>query len=444
MKKEQLVGLAIVLACLIGVLGLGLALKAPCASGDWDDGRQYLRLCYSDFVPLYSTEQLGEGRLPYLDPCEPGTTCDEYPLLSMYTMWFAARFADSISGFFYANVVILFLLAVATTAALYLMVGYRALYFAAAPTLLIYGFLNWDLIAVAAAVIGVLLYLQRNDLGSGAALGIGAAAKLFPAFLAAPLALGRLERRRIRDGAIILGATAGVWAILNVPFALASFDSWYTFFRFNADRVADFDSLWFIGCHRLVTEQAFCDDRYTGFINAASLLGFVSLSALVYAIKRWRHPDFPRWTLMFPILVIFLLLNKVYSPQYSLWLLPGFALVLNSVPLFVAFELADIWVFVTRFSYFGTISGLSGGSIEAFQVAVVARAIVLVACLVAYVRRPAVPLEGTFARGARVGEPDDGTARRPRRSGPGGETDDADPHRDHRGADPAQRREVDV
>lgn len=403
MNRERIVGLAIVLGVLAATLGIGLALKAPCASGDWGDGRQYLRLCYSDIVPLYGTEQLGEGRLPYLDPCETGGTCDEYPVLTMYTMWFAARFVSTFSGFFYANVVILFMLAVATTVALYLMVGYRALYFAAAPTLLIYGFLNWDVIAVAAAVVGVLLFLRRDDLGSGTALGAGAAAKLFPAFLSIPLALERLEKKRMRDGALVIGATLAAWAVLNVPFAIASLDSWGTFFRFNSERAADFDSLWFIGCHRLVTRQPFCEESYTGFINAASLVGFVALSALVYAIKRWRYPDFPRWTLVFPILVIFLLVNKVYSPQYSLWLLPGFALVLNSIPLFVLFELADVWVFVTRFSYFGTLSDLPGGSITAFQVALVLRAIVLVACLVAYVRKPAFPLEEAFTRRARVG-----------------------------------------
>ena len=63
------IGLGTVFALLAGTLVLGHALKAPCASGEWSDNRQYTRLCYSDNVHQLATEQLGEGRLPYLDAC---------------------------------------------------------------------------------------------------------------------------------------------------------------------------------------------------------------------------------------------------------------------------------------------------------------------------------------------------------------------------------------
>jgi hypothetical protein len=131
-------------------------------------------------------------------------------------------------------------------------------------------------------------------------------------------------------------------------------------------------------------------------VNVLSLLVFV---LVVMALWRWRagrEPDFPRWTLGFPLLVVFLLVNKVYSPQYSLWLLPWFALALPDVRLFVAFELADVAVFVTRFSWFGTMAagegdpafaGYHGGSLGAFQTALVVRALILVACVVAWMIR---------------------------------------------------------
>jgi hypothetical protein len=77
----------------------------------------------------------------------------------------------------------------------------------------------------------------------------------------------------------------------------------------------------------------------------------------------------------------------VYSPQYGLWLLPWFALSLPSLPLFAAFETADVAVFVTRFSWFGRLSDVGGLPIGAFQTAVVVRAAILVLCLVAWVLR---------------------------------------------------------
>ncbi|HET9723429.1 MAG TPA: hypothetical protein VFR44_06255, partial [Actinomycetota bacterium] len=84
-EARRRIGLGVVLACLAVTLAVGLAVKAPCAGGDWTDGRQYERLCYSDIVPLLGTEQLTGDRLPYLDPCvESDGQCDEYPVLSMY------------------------------------------------------------------------------------------------------------------------------------------------------------------------------------------------------------------------------------------------------------------------------------------------------------------------------------------------------------------------
>jgi hypothetical protein len=94
-----------------------------------------------------------------------------------------------------------------------------------------------------------------------------------------------------------------------------------------------------------------------------------------------------RWTLGFPILVLFLLSNKVYSPQYSLWLLPWFALALPDLRLFAAFEAADVAVFVTRFWWFAELSGFDGTPLGAFELAVLVRALILVACVVAWVRR---------------------------------------------------------
>ena len=63
---RPVVSLGVVLACVIGTMALGTALKSPCASGSWSDVRQYRFLCYSDIVPLLATEQLFErgGRPP--------------------------------------------------------------------------------------------------------------------------------------------------------------------------------------------------------------------------------------------------------------------------------------------------------------------------------------------------------------------------------------------
>jgi uncharacterized membrane protein len=382
------IGLGIVFVCLSATLALGLAEKSPCGSGDWSDGRQYTRLCYTDIVPLLGTEQLAGGRLPFIDACDadaPGN-CDEYPVLSMWAMRLAAWTSGAdVQTFFSANVVILTFAAFATALALYLIAGGRALYFALAPTLLIYGYMNWDLLAVAFATGATLLYVRRRDVGAGVLLGLGAAAKIYPALLLIPFVAGRFRGREPDRGIHLAWAAAGSWIAVNLPFALAGPTSWWEFFRFNSERPADWDSLWFVACRHLSGELTSCGN--TRQINLASALVFFGLLAAVWRWKAARDPGFARWTLGFPLIVVFLLTNKVYSPQYGLWLLPWFALALPDLRLFAAFEAADVAVFVTRFSFFGELSGLGGLPFDAFEAALLVRAAILVACVVAWVRR---------------------------------------------------------
>ena len=387
------------LAATVVTLSLGYALKQPCAAGDWSNGRQYRQLCYSDVVALYGSEQLQGGRLPYLDACRASTgQCDEYPVLTMYLMRaassIAARFGATYAAFFNANVVLLGILALAISWALYRMAGNRAVYFALAPTLLIYGFMNWDLLAVALATLATVAYLRDRDGWSGVLLGLGAAAKAYPALLVVPFVIGRLRRGERGRAAAIAGGAAAAWLATNLPFALAAPHSWATFFRFNGGRGADWDSLWFVACERLQGTGA-CSWS-SGVLNPASALALVVLAGIVWAARQSRDPDFPAWTFGFPLVALFLLTNKVYSPQYGLWLLPWFALTLPDARLFVAFEAADVAVFMTRFFWFGRLSsdigdpafaGYHGVPLGAFEAAVVVRAAVLVACIVAWVLR---------------------------------------------------------
>ncbi len=233
------VGLGLVLMCVIGTMTLGAALKAPCASGGWSDGRQYTWLCYSDIVPLLDTEQLFEqgGRIPFLDACEAreGQNCDEYPVVTMYFIRLAGWISGNHhSGFYYVNALLLLGCAVAIAVCLYVLNGARALYFALAPTLLIYGTMNWDLLAVMFATLAMVWFFRRRDAAAGAALGVGAAAKFYPLLLAVPLILQRM-RDRAPDRAITIGwSTAGTWVLVNLPFALIAPGAWFTFFRFNS------------------------------------------------------------------------------------------------------------------------------------------------------------------------------------------------------------------
>lgn len=385
------VTLGLVLACLGGTLLIGAIHKSPCAGGDWGDGRQYHLACYTDIVPLFATEQLAGGRLPYLDACAPSDhNCDEYPVLTMYFMRVAGWIAgEHPARFFWVNVLLLVTCAAATAGCLYVIDARRALWFALAPSLALQAFVNWDLLAVALTAGATLAFFRRREGWAGALIGLGTAAKLFPGLLLLPLAAERLRGRQPDRAILLWWSAAAAWLAVNVPFVVAGLSGWWEFFRFNGARGADWDSVWLLLCEHL----SVCAP--TGLINLASVASLLALGAGIWAAKRRREPDFPRWQLVFPILILFLLLGKVYSPQFSLWVLPWLALVVPGPRRFLAFEAADVAVFLTRFSFFGDLSGIGGLPRWIFEVAVVARAAVLVWCVVGWVREPSrrLPVE---------------------------------------------------
>jgi uncharacterized membrane protein len=71
------------------------------------------------------------------------------------------------------------------------------------------------------------------------------------------------------------------------------------------------------------------------------------------AVLAFRAPRLPRLPqLLFLTMVAFLLTNKVFSPQYSLWLLPLAALARPRWRPFVAWQAAEALVLFTRFYFF--------------------------------------------------------------------------------------------
>ena len=396
------VSLLLVLACTVGTVALGAASKAPCATGHYGDGRQYRFLCYTDVVPLLGTEQLAGGRLPFLEPCAKSTSnCDEYPVLTMYLMRAAAWIQDGYQGFFYTNAVIMLGFALLTSWCLWLLGGRRALWFALAPTLLIYATINWDLAAVAAATGAMVAWSRKREGWAGILLGLGAAAKFYPALILVPLFLQGLQDREPDRSIRMLWWSAGTWVAVNLPFIVLPpggwatppyrWGPWSTFFSFNGGRTPDFDSVWYLACRHW---QSACISIDNVNLFALSLFLFTTFIAILW--KARRDPSFQRWTIAVPLLICFLLTNKVYSPQYSLWLLPVFALTMPNLRRFVAFEITDVAVFVTRFWFFGTYTGVMVLPQQWwFELALAARAAVLIWCVIGWVRDGGVPVSLT-------------------------------------------------
>jgi uncharacterized membrane protein len=365
-----------ILLALAVTLVLGVALKSPCASGSWTGGRAQRLLCYTDIVPLYASEGLSAGRVPYLD------ARNEYPVLTGAWMYLFSLPVGSPGSYFLLNAAGLALLALAVTLMLLRLVGDRAIYFAAAPVLLVYAFMNWDLLAVALATAAVVMFHKRRPVAVGVLLGLGTAAKLFPALLVIPFAWDLRRRGRIAESNRLVLAAGISWLAVDLPVALFAFHRWTYFFRYTAARGVNEGSTWFLVCNPL---------RACGAVAFTKILPFVTLLGGSVIVVRWTlksRPDLPRWTIAFPLLLVVLLTTKVYSPQYDLWVLPWFALVLPVRRAIWAFQAGSMAVFLTTFSQVGANLGSGTLPLVALESAVAFRAAALVYGLV------------TFARGA--------------------------------------------
>ena len=338
-------------------------------SSDW---------CYTEIARLAIVEGVLDGRTPYLEPCTSRPTpCDEYPPLTMYPMWLSAWVGGSPLGTYLAAAALLITAACLTTWFLWKLVGPRALYFAAAPTLLLYGPMNWDLLGVVAMTAALYWFLRGRRSLAAIAVGVGAAAKIMPGLACAPMAFSRTSNRRIRIDIRFVVLAAVTWLVLDVPFAITGFHGWSELYRYNAARPIDVDSLWSVACHAF-TGSTPCSRA--SVVDPLSAVLFLIVVSVVWRLRVREAPSTAPWTMGFAVLTVFFLTNKVYSPQYDLFLLPWFALVIPDLRAFLAFQAADVAIFLTRFR------GFFQPSLDLFHIAVLARAVVLLLCIYLYIR----------------------------------------------------------
>lgn len=199
-----------------------------------------------------------------------------------------------------------------------------------APLLIVHAFTNWDLLAVGLTAGGMFAWSRKKPGVAGILLGLGMAAKLYPILLLGPLLVLCLRSGRMPAFVKALVGAVIAWAVVNVPVMLQYPDAWYEFIRLNSTRAPEYDSWYFIV--QQLSGSTIWDATVTGgtptLLNAVSLVLFLIACAAIgwLALSAQRRPRFAQ--LAFLVVTAFLLTNKVWSPQYSIWLLPLVALAL--------------------------------------------------------------------------------------------------------------------
>lgn len=348
-------------------------------------------VCYSDIQLLWLHRGINEHVFPYI---HGGLSASgqivggavEYPVLSGLLMWLGALFADNDAQFLLHSAVLLAPFGLATAWLLGRMAGWWALLWALSPTLVLYGFHNWELPVVLTAVAAVAVVaagrgtLRARGVVAAAVLGVGFCLKLFPGIFVLPLLLYVLTggvggrelppgaRRDVR-GALLVAATAMATVVLvNAPFAAAGFAGWRASFEFQSLRRADIttNSVWYWGVRHLVAPERY--DAVVALWSPALVLASFAVAAAVGWLRYLRCGTYPWIGVSAAMLCGFLLWHKVHSPQFGLWLLPFFVLLAVPWPLVAAYLAANLTLGVAVFRYFGDlVAGVDpGGGSELF------------------------------------------------------------------------------
>jgi uncharacterized membrane protein len=243
-----------------------------------------------------------------------------------------------------------------------------AVFFAASPTLALTGLINWDMLAVALVAAALWTWSRGSPVLTGVLIGLGAAAKLYPLFLLGALLVICLRDRRVMDFAQATAAAIVAWMIANAPAYLTGPAEWEVFWSFNSDRGADLGSVW------LALAQAFDINFVPEFINRWSMVFFIVWCACVLVVGLLAN-ETPRLAqLAFLIVAGFLLLNKVYSPQYVLWLLPLAALARPRWRDQIIWQASEIFYFMSVWWYLGGyIATATGGDPPLYWLAITLR-----------------------------------------------------------------------
>lgn len=363
-RRPDPVLLAVGATAALGIL-LGYLSKVPCTGPTFDQfgisanlGLEKYRLgCYSDVQQLWVGRGVSEHLFPYLNgrlipstDQPPGQLVGgavEYPVVTGVFMWFAGLFASTDADYLRVTALLLAPFGLLTAWLLSRLSGRRAFIFAAAPSLVLYSVHNWDFLATACMAGAVYAWTKNRPGGAAMLLGLGAAAKIYPGFLALPLLIERIAARDTRGAVRVVAGTGGVWLALNLPFVLANWDGWWATYSFQAGRVADLttNSIWFWGFPELDAEQV---NRWSFALIAASWLAALIVG---WSVGQ-RTGSYPWIQVSASLICAFLLFNKVYSPQYVLWLLPFFVLVRVRWGWWVAYLAVDLALYLGLFRWY--------------------------------------------------------------------------------------------
>ncbi|MFK4641249.1 glycosyltransferase family 87 protein [Paenarthrobacter histidinolovorans] len=358
---ERVLIVLTVIAALVAVLA-----KDYCRVNGWETPGQFYSTCYSDFPELFKNRGLGDGVFPFFTQ----GSLFEYPVLMGIIAGVTALMvpgqgvgSERILGYFDVNatlIVAVWLVTVILTARINKRRPWDAAMVAVAPGIILAGFINWDMWAVGLLALGMYFFSRDKLILAGVFIGLGTATKLYPVLILGAILLLSLRSGKLRAFLVTAGATLASWLAVNLPLAALNPSGWRYFFEFTQSRPAGYSSPWF--AYNLVADRLQWVQMNAATINTLALYLFIAACALI-GVLALCAPQRPRIAqLAFLIVAAFILTNKVYSPQFVIWLVPLLALARPRWRDFLIWQAAEGLHWAAIWMYLG--QATSGGSVQ--------------------------------------------------------------------------------
>lgn len=295
---------AILLACYLRTAE-GTAHPSPWGYRLWAFGA----LAYSDILALHEDRGAGRHAFPYLEDKV------EYPVLMGLHMWWPSALSPNRGGYFALTFAALALCALGT---LWVIASFPAALpwaWAASPALLVYGALNWDLFAILPLAAGLWLWAKGRERAAVVVLSLAVWTKFFPLLALGVLLLIAL-RKSLRSAVELAGIFLAVTLLVNLPFAVVARENWSWFFVYNRIREIEPSLYLLLGASP------------RGFVAQANSIsaGVTLVASFAIAILELRTRRLDALNAVCALVCVFFIANKVYSPQYWLWVVALIAL----------------------------------------------------------------------------------------------------------------------
>lgn len=218
-------------------------------------------------------------------------------------------------------------------------------FWAVAPSMFFYALLNFDMPVVFLTVLAVYFRFKGNEDWSAAALGLGVVLKIYPIILIPLFLLGKKPRDAIRY-CVVAG---GVWLLVNSSFMLLDFKAWAFPYIWQTTREPTTDGLvWLIW-------------KFLGTKVATFFFPLLYVATFGIILKRVHKSGILGSTAETRVLLLgftaavlgsFLLANRIFSPQYILWLLPLLVFIPRISPLsFYVFDIPNVVLTLLLFGF---------------------------------------------------------------------------------------------